>query len=89
MRNGRIVSHMTTQNVVAATRRGVGSPSVPRRRKPVKQAGQVHLSVMVDAEIMKAIDSEAERLTKELRVRLTRTDVVRRWLEDAAKLAGK
>jgi len=39
---------------------------------------------MVDSETVRAIDAEAERLSKELRLRLTRTDVVRRWLEDAA-----
>ena len=70
-------------NLANEETKAVASPSVARKRKPVT-GGQVHLSVMVDSETVRAIDAEAERLSKELRLRLTRTDVVRRWLEDAA-----
>ncbi len=50
----------------------------PVSKKPAK------VSILLDGKLVIAIDAEAERLSRELRVRCTRTDVCRRWLEDAA-----
>ena len=83
-----ITSHMRT-NIANKETAPVSSGGVPRKRKPVEPGGQVHLSVMVDADTIRAADKEAERLGKELGLRLTRTDIVRRWLDSAAKSPRK
>ena len=65
--------------------------ALPSRRvgreptKPVKSGETIHLSVIVDAEIVQAADDEAARLRREHDLSVTRTDVIRRWLKEAAK----
>jgi hypothetical protein len=87
---------MATSNVAkpaagelpSVTHRGRG---VPRKRKPVKEGEQIHLSVMVEARVVKAIDAEAERMTAAdpMKRITTRTDVVRHWLRLMAEQVSK
>lgn len=89
-----ILCHMNTTNVVDGGQGGVTSrQKMPRQRKSVKagERRQIHLSVMVDADVMRAIDTEAERMTEAdpmSRV-TTRTDVVRHWLKTMAAKSTK
>lgn len=86
--------HMSATNVVDGARSELGSrqgrEAVPRKRKPVK-GEQVHLSVMVEADVIRAIDTEAERMTLSdpMRRQTTRTDVVRHWLRTMAEKVSK
>jgi hypothetical protein len=87
---------MATSNVAkpaagelpSVTHRGRG---VPRKRKTVKEGEQVHLSVMIESKVVKAIDSEAERMTAAdpMKRQTTRTDVVRHWLRQMADQVSK
>ncbi len=43
----------------------------------------------LDAELAKALDAEAERLSDEMGFQVTRVDVVRRWLREAADKRAK
>jgi hypothetical protein len=72
----------------SVTNRGRG---VPRKPKDVKEGDQVHLSVMVEARVIKAIDAEAKRMTAAdpMKRQTTRTDVVRHWLRLMAEQTAK
>ena len=75
---------------VTKTHAAVGSSSVARRAKPVDlDKDEMHLSFVVPTWVVKAADDEAERMTKQHRVPVSRTAVVRRWLEDAATVTNK
>jgi hypothetical protein len=77
---------MGTANTLAVRSPAIRSASVGRKRtKPVKLGEQMHLSFLVDAEIVQAADHEADRLTREHDIAVTRTDVIRRWLKEAAR----
>lgn len=66
------------------------SSGVARRAKPIDpEATEMHLSFVVPIWVIKAADDEAERMTKQMRVPVSRTAVVRRWLEDAATKSSK
>jgi hypothetical protein len=76
--------------LVTATDRRVRSSSVARRAKPIDpDKDEMHLSFVVPTWVVQAADAEAERMTKQLRVPVSRTAVVRRWLEDAATKFAK
>jgi len=77
---------MTTK-VVRTGRDGVASRStVPRRRKPLDLSqAETQLSFMVPTWVLEVADAEAEKLSAEVRMPVSRSAVVRRWLEDAAK----
>jgi hypothetical protein len=77
---------MSASNSLARRSTGVRSRAVGRKRtRPVKLGEQMHLSFLVDAEIIQAADDEADRLTREHDITVTRTDVIRRWLKEAAR----
>lgn len=59
--------------------------------KKCKPGQQAHLSVVMDGELLIALDDEAERMTKKLRLPVTRTAILRIVLEDwiAAQKEGK
>ena len=68
----------------------VTSEPVARRAKPIDPGkDEMHLSFVVPTWVVKAADDEAERMTKQHRVPVSRTAVVRRWLEDAAAKQSK
>jgi len=77
---------MDARNVVPRRSRAVPSTGLGRKpTKVVKPGEPVHLSFIVDADIVQAADDEAAWLRKEHDLSVTRTDVLRRWLKEAAK----
>jgi len=53
-----------------------------RRKNPIK-GKTVHLSAQVPAELMRAIDELAKAMSSELRVTVSRSDLIRKLLEEA------
>lgn len=58
---------------------------VAQKPKPPVAGKQTKVSVLLDATLVQAIDAEAARMSAEQRLDVTRTDVVRLWLDDAAR----
>jgi predicted transcriptional regulator len=67
---------------------------VTRKKKPVPSGTQMHVSVVLDSDLVKSLDDEAERLSKERQgLAVRRTDVVRmalyEWVTARAKQRAK
>lgn len=68
----------------------VASAAVGRKRtKTFKPGETMPVTFRLDAELAKALDAEAERLTVEMGFPVTRVDVIRRWLKEAAAKRAK
>jgi hypothetical protein len=66
---------------------------VTRKKKPVPAGEQMHVSVVLDSDLVRTLDDEAERLSKERQgLAVRRTDVIRMalydWLSSRAKARG-
>lgn len=60
-------------------------PTVGRKRTKKFEPGEtMPISFRLDADVAAELDAEAERLTEENGFLVTRTDVIRRWLKEAA-----
>jgi predicted transcriptional regulator len=63
---------------------------VGRKRTKKFQPGEtMPVTFRLDAELAKALDAEAERLSEEMGFVVTRADVVRRWLKEVAARRSK
>ncbi len=57
------------------------------RRKNVVKGKSVHLSAQLPAELIRDIDALAEKMASELRVSISRSDMVRKLLEEGVHRA--
>lgn len=72
-------------NVTALSSRPLGR----RRTKKFKPGETMPVTFRLDAELAQALDSEAEQLTEQMGFPVTRVDVIRRWLKEAADRRDK
>jgi len=83
------MEHVSARNVSAGKADQVASAPVPRRPTKIKPgaSGTVHLSFMVEAELVRSIDEETERMKAEdpYDRAVSRTDAVRSLLRDGLK----
>jgi hypothetical protein len=71
-----------------ATAVALSLPTVGRKRTKKFEPGEtMPVSFRLDAEVAAELDAEADRLTRENGFLVTRTDVIRRWLREAAQRA--
>jgi len=78
---------MSAANVRKTGGGGVPSAALPRRPAKIKPGatGTVHLSFVVEADLVRAVDEEMERMSESFGVAVSRTDTVRTLIRDGLK----